>query len=399
MAWLPKTMCRWLVVSGTILFFANAAISQLNYDIYKVDVKTGAVSQLTNIADAEEYNPSWGPGAKRIAHDVKGGPAPLGHSIYITKVSTGVSKLLAGAEGGNDAAWSPDGDDIAFDRLPVGDQSIYLVDAPNGGTPKLLRADAVDADWALNSKRLVFRQPSDGSIRTIHKNSGSETIVAAQGENPVWSPDGKYIAFGNGGDIWTVRVNQSGSPLEPAELLVGDPSIDGAPSWSKDSETITFHSNRDGDFDIWTVPADGGVPTKLAGLSGYGDYDPSFAKNRFFVAYAGFTAPAPPKANLDVAEESSLPSAFNLEQNYPNPFNPETEIRFQIPEATHVVLKIYNMIGQEIRTLIDADYDLGSHLVHWDGKDNHGQAVASSVYLYRLQAGSFVKVRKMSLVR
>jgi len=398
MSCLPKTMFQGLVVAAAMLLCVNVALSQLNYDIYKVDVKTGAVSQLTSISDAEEYNPSWAPGAKRIAHDVKGGSAPLGHSIYVTKVSSGVSKLLAGAEGGNDAAWSPDGDEIAFDRDPVGDQSIYLVDAPNGGTPELVRTDAVDADWAPNSKRLVFRQPSDGSIRTIHKNSGSETIVAAQGEKPAWSPDGKYIAFENGGNIWTVRVNSSGAPLASPVLIVSNPAFDGAPSWSKDSETIVFHSGRDGDFNIWTVPAEGGAETKLAGLTGYGDYDPSFAKNRFFVAYAGFTA-APPLAKSFDADEVSLPSFFGLEQNYPNPFNPETEIRFQIPEASHVVLKIYNMLGQEIRTLIDADYDLGSHRAHWDGKDDQGQAMVSGVYLYRLQAGSFVKAKKMSLMR
>jgi Tol biopolymer transport system component len=398
MAWIHKTMCQWLVAGGAILFCANAAVSQSNYDIYKVDVKTGAVSQLTNIPDAEEYNPSWEPGARRIAHDVKGGSAPLGHSIYITKISTGVSKLLTGAEGGNDAAWSPDGDEIAFDRDPVGDPSIYLVCAPNGGVPKLLRNDAVDADWAPNSKRLVFRQPSDGSIRTIHKNGRAEIFVA-YGERPVWSPDGRYIAFGSGGDIWTVRVNHSGEPVKPPVQLVGDVSFDGSPSWSKDNETIVFHSDRGGDFDIWTVPACGGVPTKLAGLAGYGDYDPSFAKNRFFVAYAGFTAPAASKANFLIADESSRPSTFNLEQNYPNPFNPETEIRFQIPEATHVVLIIYNMLGQEIRTLINADYELGPHSAHWDGKDNQGQVMASGVYLYRLQAGSFLKTKKMNLLR
>jgi flagellar hook assembly protein FlgD len=79
--------------------------------------------------------------------------------------------------------------------------------------------------------------------------------------------------------------------------------------------------------------------------------------------------------------------------------NPETEIRFQLPEASHVVVKIFNINGEEIRTLVDTPYQAGYHRVRWDGKDKHGNPAASGVYLYQLQAGSFSQVRKMSLLR
>jgi len=102
---------------------------------------------------------------------------------------------------------------------------------------------------------------------------------------------------------------------------------------------------------------------------------------------------------VGVTENFQLPTTYFLGQNYPNPFNPETAIRFQLPQATHVVLKIYNLLGEEIRTLMDADCEAGRHSLHWDGKDNQGQAIASGVYLYRLQAGSFMKTKKMNLLR
>jgi flagellar hook assembly protein FlgD len=70
-----------------------------------------------------------------------------------------------------------------------------------------------------------------------------------------------------------------------------------------------------------------------------------------------------------------------------------------IPETKHVVLKIYNTLGQEIRTLADAPFEAGMHQVKWDGKDNSGKSAASGVYFYRLQAGSFSQVQKMSLLR
>ncbi len=110
------------------------------------------------------------------------------------------------------------------------------------------------------------------------------------------------------------------------------------------------------------------------------------------------------------AEEASgiAPSDFTLHQNYPNPFsvnkhgtfgNSSTEIRFALPAASPVELKIFNTLGEEIRTLADAPFEAGYHRVLWDGKDEHGKPVASGVYLYQLRAGEFSEVRKMSLLR
>ncbi|MCG8606230.1 T9SS type A sorting domain-containing protein, partial [bacterium] len=95
----------------------------------------------------------------------------------------------------------------------------------------------------------------------------------------------------------------------------------------------------------------------------------------------------------------AVPSEYALLQNYPNPFNPTTEIRFQLPEPSSVVLKIFNAIGQEIRTLTDSQYDSGLHRVRWDGNDENGRAVSSGIYFYKLKAGSFTEVKKMSLLR
>ncbi len=93
------------------------------------------------------------------------------------------------------------------------------------------------------------------------------------------------------------------------------------------------------------------------------------------------------------------PDYYALAQNYPNPFNPETEIRFQLPQAGPVVLKIYNILGKEIRTLVNRNYAAGNHSVRWDGKDSNGSDVSSSIYFYQLQAGQFNQVKKMSLLR
>ncbi len=100
-----------------------------------------------------------------------------------------------------------------------------------------------------------------------------------------------------------------------------------------------------------------------------------------------------------VAEAETMPDSYALLENYPNPFNPETQIRFQLPEASHVTMRIFNSLGQEIRTLTDKQYEAGSHSVRWDSKDNQGNTLSSGVYLYKVQAGTFTQVKKMTLLK
>ncbi|MCK6544075.1 T9SS type A sorting domain-containing protein [bacterium] len=93
------------------------------------------------------------------------------------------------------------------------------------------------------------------------------------------------------------------------------------------------------------------------------------------------------------------PSKFELDQNYPNPFNPSTTISFGIPGASNVTLKIYNMQGQEVRTVFGHFLEAGYYDSFWDGKDDVGMQVASGIYIYRIQAGNFVQSKKMTLIK
>jgi flagellar hook assembly protein FlgD len=95
----------------------------------------------------------------------------------------------------------------------------------------------------------------------------------------------------------------------------------------------------------------------------------------------------------------NVPKSYVFFQNHPNPFNPQTEICFALPEANHVLVKIFNTLGEEILTLVDGKYEAGLHGVLWDSKDKNGMSVPSGVYLCKLQAGVFSQVKKMSLVR
>ncbi|KAB2878693.1 T9SS type A sorting domain-containing protein [bacterium] len=94
-----------------------------------------------------------------------------------------------------------------------------------------------------------------------------------------------------------------------------------------------------------------------------------------------------------------VPKEFTLSQNYPNPFNPSTTIRYEVPSEGRVVLKVYNLLGQEVRTLANTTQGRGVYHVQWDGKDQMGRSVASGVYLYRLEAGNIVKSKKMLFIK
>lgn len=99
------------------------------------------------------------------------------------------------------------------------------------------------------------------------------------------------------------------------------------------------------------------------------------------------------------APTESAPVTFRLDQNYPNPFNAGTRITYTVPERTEVTLRIFNVVGEEIVTLVRAVQSKGTHQVAWDGRNQAGQAVASGVYFYRLQAAGRAITRKMILMQ
>ncbi|MEE9270602.1 MAG: beta-propeller fold lactonase family protein, partial [Candidatus Krumholzibacteria bacterium] len=103
-------------------------------------------------------------------------------------------------------------------------------------------------------------------------------------------------------------------------------------------------------------------------------------------------------ANIAYASDR-IPRRFALGQNYPNPFNPTTTIRFDLPVTTHVRLKIYDVMGRLVATLVNEKKPAGIHTIVWDRTSRNGGSVASGVYFYRLEAGAFRMTRKMVLLK
>jgi len=99
------------------------------------------------------------------------------------------------------------------------------------------------------------------------------------------------------------------------------------------------------------------------------------------------------------SENDIVVDDFNLLQNYPNPFNPATTIGYQLATEAQIRIKVYNILGQEIRTLVNERQGAGFYRVIWDGKNNAGQAVSSGIYLYRMETSEIVRTRKMLYIK
>jgi hypothetical protein len=92
--------------------------------------------------------------------------------------------------------------------------------------------------------------------------------------------------------------------------------------------------------------------------------------------------------------DQKTPIKFSLSQNYPNPFNPITNIEYRIANSEFVNLKVYNVLGQKVATLVNRKQQAGSYIVEWDAS-----GIASGVYYYRLVAGEFVDTKKLVLLK
>ncbi len=195
-------------------------------------------------------------------------------------------------------------------------------------------------------------------------------------------------------------------PVELSSFIAIDSDGKVVLEWVTESETNNY------EFEIQRKSQDSDNWEKIASVKGHGtttipqkysfiDHTVTIGTYYYRLKQIDFDG------NFEYMEEISIevnpPRSFSLYQNYPNPFNPETVIRYQIPKLSQamlpVELKIYNLLGDEVKTLVQNDQDPGFYSIEWDGKNNQGKKVTAGTYIYRLKAGEFIKTKKMLLLR
>jgi hypothetical protein len=135
-----------------------------------------------------------------------------------------------------------------------------------------------------------------------------------------------------------------------------------------------------------------GVNQKMAGMLG----EPLVGRsgNSAFISTGGFWYHSGGLMTGVHGTPEGAPTVYRLEQNYPNPFNPVTTIRYELSRASYASLKVFNMLGQEVRTLVDGQQPAGMYEVGLDAR-----GLASGVYVYRLSAGEYSATRKLVLLK
>ena len=104
-------------------------------------------------------------------------------------------------------------------------------------------------------------------------------------------------------------------------------------------------------------------------------------------------------SELDMDDEFLFPHKYALQQNFPNPFNPRTTIHYELPNQELVQIIIFNLLGHQVKRLVDGFRGAGVNSIVWDGTNDHGQPVSAGIYIYQLQAGGFLQTRKMILLK
>jgi hypothetical protein len=281
--------------------------------------------------------------------------------------------------------------------LPTGSSKLYLV-GTSVGVYSTATLNGMNTVWALEGESTVGRvvvpmvvsRPLDGFL------------VAATHANGLFTASG--ITAGTATKLaFTVQPTNTtvSSIITPAVKVAIQDASGNTVTTSNANVTITLGNNPTGATlsGTTTVAAVNGVAT-FSSLS----IDKVGTGYTLIATSASLTSTTSNSFDITAATsvvqlENRVPQDFELSQNYPNPFNPSTTIRFALPRETEVELKIYNVSGQEVATLVQEKLAAGTYTVQWNGKTSTGQPAASGMYLYRLRSENKVVSKKLLLLR
>lgn len=303
--------------------------------------------------------------------DVNSGWAVVGNGSGLNNMTSGA--LIRTTNGG--ASWT---------ILPAASGIPYFIDANNG--------------WSITSSSSGvpvnhISHTTDGgnnwSTQLTDSSGGGFIAIQFVDGNNGWvvGDSGKVLRTTNSGTTWT-RITNTGNNSTHKALFFLDANIGwiGGRPFSNQGPAIVLHTtNGGGSWSVQSTP------------SQYGIFCIRFtdANNGWFTAdYGGFAKTTSGGATAVQENGSSIPDLFELEQNYPNPFNPSTVISYQLPANSHVILKVYDVLGREVETLLDERQSAGNHYVRLNAT-----TLSSGVYFYRLEAGMYHDTRKMLLLK
>jgi spore coat protein A len=338
---------------------------------------------------------------------------------------------------------------VDFTNVATGTEIILLNLGPDepfgGGTPgvdfesadsettgqimqfRVIPAASVDASTPPMDLILPTLTELDPAVNirdvSLNEEESRTVFIKEEGENIIFDPN-STIPFGpTEALLGTLNPDGTGIPLGWMDQITENPGVGDIEEWiihnfTMDAHPIHIHQVM---FKVLGRGEDGNQPPE-AWETGWKDTVIAYPdeKTRVKAKYdlPGFyvwhchivehednemmrpyhVGPIP-QIGIASTVEKSLPKEYVLNQNYPNPFNASTKITFRISQPEAVEIKIFDIKGREVCSLLNSLLNAGKHSVIWDGKNNFGAIVASGIYIYQLRAGSYRRSRRMNLIR
>ena len=406
---------EWSPNGRTIAFASNIRGGEA-FDIYTLEVSSKKQTDLTEGRFGGNWQkPRWAPkGDPRIVAESPNVPDGQNWDIGVidlTQKPVAEIKNVTNATGAAPGAdvegdWSLDGTKLAFQServgFPAGKADIFIAEMdakkPGAKQENITKHPSTDrrARWSPDGTKLLFESDRDGDLEiyTIGidgNNLQQLTNNNATDVNAEWSTTGIIFESNRDGNSEIYRMAPDGNNQIN---LTNDPGRDTDPIWSPNGQKILFESRRDGNRELYVMEADGSNVKNLTNNPAkdfFGRWNPVF-----------FLLAVEPKQKL--LTSFGEVKRTGLLQNYPNPFNPETWISYQLANESAVTVRIYNIMGEQVRSFELGKQPAGTYLsrdeaVYWDGRDKLGQPVASGLYFYELLADGFSQMRRMALMK
>ena len=311
-----------------------------------------------------------------------------GPSLFTTKVSGKKMDLLgAGQKSGIYWTLNPDNGNVVW-RTQA---------SPGGVMGGMQWGSATDGEriyTAASNSHFIPHIMGPGPMYSQVVQGGFWSALNAATGEVLWENAGTTLAFPTllgAPPAGSIAMNQGPVTIANGVMYAGALDQEG---------TMYAFDGATGNI-LWSFVSGGSVNSGAAVVNGavyWGSGYSSLGGTQGTHLYA-FGLPSHKKAGLkDIKNPTNeMQNEFALEQNYPNPFNTSTEIRFKIPEAGNVSLKIYNSVGMLVKTLVDRNMSAGYHQVIWDATDNNGTKMSSGIYFYKLTTGTFTQNHSMLL--
>jgi Tol biopolymer transport system component len=368
------------------IFFASNRSGTV--DIWMCDPDGTNPSQLTNKPGAE-YDARISPDGSKILYQYIYNNS---QEIWVMNID-GTNDHIVAMHKSRYGRWAPDGDKIIYHRDTGGswNGTINMINIDGTNDQVLLQpfspyTGVYPQHW--QSGKIIFQASysHSGNNRLFIMDENTSNILqlsTQQSERGMFSPDGKEVLFGSNFNIRIVNIDGTND-----RLIFANNAIRYAICFSPDGSKIAFAIGTEDDIvndNLALINTDGTNFTVLTNT-----YDTRGPSNWAMID----------TQSTSVGHRNTqIPIAFWISQNYPNPFNSSTLINYSLTNQCYVKIKVYDVVGREVKTLVSEEKRPGDYYIRWDGRSRSGQKVASGLYFYSIHAGDFHQTKKMLLTK